>query len=126
MREVPIPCGFLAFPAITTAPSRFRTVSDTLSRFISGLEALSIIRRDKNATWGTLGAVCRERGWPKSRAVYELQNGLPYRTFPPGHVIDWHNPLTHGLSTETGEVMLVRGVLEVEGTLSLEHSHGQH
>ena len=28
--------------------------------------------------------LCRERGWAKSRALYELQNGLPYRTFPAG------------------------------------------
>ena len=27
--------------------------------------------------------------WSKSRLIYELQHGLPYRTFPPGIVVDW-------------------------------------
>jgi hypothetical protein len=75
--------------------------------------------RDKDATWRTLPLLCGERGWSKSRAVYELQNGLPYRTFPPGHVIDWNDPnVTHNLNLETGEIMLVRGALQVEGALA--------
>ena len=81
-----------------------------------------------NATWRTLGALCRERGWSKSRAVYELQNGLPYRTFPSGYQIDWRDPnVTRSLNAETGEVVLMRGMVEVEGvhgfntlTVSLE------
>ena len=69
--------------------------------------------------WRSLGILCRELGWSKSRAVYELRNGLRHRTIPPGQVIDWHNSnVTHSLNVETGEVMLVRGVLEVEGALA--------
>jgi len=67
--------------------------------------------RDKDATWRSLALVCRERGWSKARAVYALQNGLPYRTVPPGHTIDWHNPnVTHGLNVETGDLPLILGV----------------
>ena len=74
-----------------------------------------------DATWRSLTILCRERGWSKSRALYELQNGLPYRTFPPGHVIDWHNPdVTRSLNAETGEVVLVRGVLETEAGLGFD------
>jgi hypothetical protein len=118
MREVPVLSGFTAFPVVATAPSRFWKVSNTFLWFVNGSEALTQTGRNMAATWRSLALLCRERGWSKSRAVYELQNGLPYRTFPPGHVIDWHNPnVTHNLNAETGEVMLVRGVLEVEGAL---------
>jgi hypothetical protein len=43
--------------------------------------------------WRSLNAHCRELHWSKPRAIYELQNGLPFRTIPPGHEheIDWHN-----------------------------------
>jgi hypothetical protein len=39
------------------------------------------------AAWRSPGQL----GWSKQRALHELQNGLPYRTFPPGHVVDWHD-----------------------------------
>ena len=72
-----------------------------------------------DATWRSLAILCRERGWAKSRALYELQNGLPYRTFPPGHVIDWHKPsVTSSLNAETGEVVLLGGL--VEGVVGLD------
>jgi hypothetical protein len=45
--------------------------------------------RDKDATWRSAGALCRELDWPKRRLIYELENGLPYRTIPPGWTIDW-------------------------------------
>jgi hypothetical protein len=48
--------------------------------------------RDKDATWRTLGALCRTLGWSRPRLFYELQNGLRSRTFPPGHVFNWHDP----------------------------------
>jgi hypothetical protein len=52
-----------------------------------------VTRRDKDATWRALGTLCRERDWSRPRALYELQNGLPFRTVPPGHEhkIDWHD-----------------------------------
>jgi hypothetical protein len=95
--------------------------SATLAGFINAFGALVSAGRDKDATWRSLALLCRERGWSKSRAVYELQNGLSYRTFPPGHAIDWHNPnLTHGLNVETGEVVLLRGVLETGAGLGYD------
>jgi hypothetical protein len=53
-----------------------------------------VTRRDKDVTWRSLGTLCRERDWSKPRAIYELQNGLRFRTIPPGHEpkIDWHDP----------------------------------
>ena len=66
--------------------------------------------RDKDATWRSLSTHCRALGWSKPRAVYELQNGLPYRTIPPGHEheIDWHRwEDQHNLNVETGELSLV-------------------
>ena len=69
--------------------------------------------RDKDATWRSLGILCRERGWSKSRALHELQNGLPYQTVPPlpsGRSIDWRNPnVAYGLNVETGDLTLVLG-----------------
>jgi len=69
--------------------------------------------RDKDATWRSLGILCRERGWSKSRALHELQNGLPYQTVPPlpsGRSIDWRNPnVAYGLNVETVDLTLVLG-----------------
>ena len=45
-----------------------------------------------NATWRTLGAICRELDWSPRRLLYELGQGWPYRTIPPGHKIDWSDP----------------------------------
>jgi hypothetical protein len=62
--------------------------------------------------WRSLGALCREFDWSQPRLLYELQNGLPYRTFPPGHVIDWYHPdVERGLDLNTGRVTYTRGVL---------------
>ena len=68
--------------------------------------------RDKGATWRTTGAFCRERGWSKARLLYELQNGLPYRTFPPGHAFDWSDPyLEPYLNVEASEISFPSGVV---------------
>jgi hypothetical protein len=59
------------------------------------------------ATWRSLGAHCRELGWSKRRVMSELQQGMPYRTIPPGHVIDWHHPVSaQTLALETSEVTI--------------------
>jgi hypothetical protein len=64
--------------------------------------------RDTNATRKTTGTLCRERDWSRLRLIYELQNGLPYETVPPGHVIDWHDPnVTNSLDVEASTVTLV-------------------
>jgi hypothetical protein len=60
-----------------------------------------------NATWRTLGALCREKDWSRQRLIYELCNGLRYRTVPPGApVIDWHDPLRvqRKLNIEASEI----------------------
>jgi hypothetical protein len=45
--------------------------------------------RNKRATWCPTG----ETGASKPRLVHELQNGLPYRTYPPNITIDdWTDP----------------------------------
>jgi hypothetical protein len=65
--------------------------------------------------WRSLNAHCRELHWSKPRAIYELQNGLPFRTIPPGHEheIDWHDrsQLSHfDLSASTMKIW--QGVAE--------------
>jgi hypothetical protein len=77
--------------------------------------------RDMNATWCSLGTLCRERGWSQPRAIYELQRGLRFRTVPPGHEheIDWHDPNQLSrldLSASTMEIW--QGVAAVEGTVA--------
>jgi hypothetical protein len=68
--------------------------------------------RDKDATWRTTGPLCRERGWSKRRLIYELQNGLPYKTFPPGHTFDWSDPyLEPYLNVEASEISFPSGVV---------------
>jgi hypothetical protein len=61
-----------------------------------------------NATWRSLGTLCRERGWSKPRLLHELQNGLPYRTIPLGHAIDWRHAIAaHSLDVDAGTVMIL-------------------
>ena len=65
--------------------------------------------RNKNATWRSLGTLCRKRDWSKPRVLYELQNGLRYRTIPPWHEkIDWHDPIMqHRLNVEASEMTMM-------------------
>jgi hypothetical protein len=72
---------------------------------------LLVAGRDNIATWQTPATLCRERDWSRSRLIERLQNGLPYRTIPPGYVIDWHDPLRvqRNLNVETGEVSFLVG-----------------
>jgi hypothetical protein len=116
---MPSSWGFLAFPAVAATPSHIGIVSDILALFCNGSGALAMAGRDEDATWRTFGTLCSERDWSKQRLLYELQNGLPYRTVPPGHTIDWHKPdVVCGL--ETSEVTYTRGVLNVPGVLGLD------
>ena len=72
-----------------------------------GLCSLLMAGCDKDATWRSLGTLCRERDWSRPRAIYELQNGLPFRTVPPGHErkLDWHDPrLLQHLNLAASEV----------------------
>src|SRR5215471_15426227 len=50
MREVPIPCGFLAFSAVAATPSHIRIASGILLLVINGSKALVVAGRDKDAT----------------------------------------------------------------------------
>jgi hypothetical protein len=64
-----------------------------------------------NVTWRSLGALCRDRDWSKPRLLYELQNGLPYRTIPPGQTIDWHAPeVARTLDVEASTVTPLLGI----------------
>jgi hypothetical protein len=70
--------------------------------------------RDKDATWRTLGTLCRELGWSRQRLLYELQNGrVRYRTIPEGYVIDdWLDPyLRPYLNVEASEISIPSGVV---------------
>jgi hypothetical protein len=67
----------------------------------NGSDLLAVSGRDKDATWRTLGTLCRERDWSRPRLFRELQNGLRTRTFPEGHVINWHDlNVRHALNVE--------------------------
>jgi hypothetical protein len=94
-----------------------RTVGVILCRFFSGSDSLVATGRDKDATWQSLGTLCRARDWSKPRALYELQNGLPHRTVPPlGHAIDWHDrEVQRSLDVTTSEVMIAHALEVVKG-----------
>ena len=42
--------------------------------------------------WRTTDALCRECGWSEPRLFYELVNGRPYRSYPPGYFFNFHDP----------------------------------
>src|SRR5262245_54637123 len=61
--------------------------------------------------WRSLGTLCRELDWSEPRALYELQNGLRYRTIPPGHAVDWHNlDVQRSLDVQASKITLTLGV----------------
>jgi hypothetical protein len=73
----------------------------------NGSDLLVMPGRNIAATWRSLGTLCRERDWSRPRLLHELRQGrLPQqRTFPPGYVIDWHDPnVERTLNLETSEV----------------------
>jgi hypothetical protein len=116
---MPISLGFLAFPPGSATPSHIGKVSDILSLFCNGSAALAVTGRDKDATWRTFGTLCRERDWSRQRLLYELQNGLPCRTVPPGHTVDWHHPDVV-LDVQTSEVTYTRGGVQTEGVTGFD------
>jgi hypothetical protein len=101
---------------LTLPPVRDRALAIANGRcyfgsIFNGSDSLVVTGRDKNATWRSLSTLCRERDWSKPRALYELQNGLRYRTVPPGHVVDWRDPtVERSLDVEASTVTLVLGV----------------
>ena len=77
--------------------------------------------RDKDATWRNLGTLCRELGWSLPRLFCELQNGLRTRTFPEGHVIDWHNrSVRRALDVEASTLPL--GYVSASGMATINSS----
>jgi hypothetical protein len=60
-------------------------LSGTTALTFTSAAALNITTR----SWRTLGRLRRELDWTKPDLEYALQNGLRYRTTPPGVVIDW-------------------------------------
>jgi hypothetical protein len=76
---------------------------------------LAQIGRDKDATWRTAGALCRDQDWSKRRLLHELQDGLPYRTIPAGHVVDWHHPVTaQTFNLDASEVTIIGALIDGE------------
>jgi hypothetical protein len=111
MREVPISCRFRPFPVVAATPSRVWVVSDILLLFVNGSDLLAVTRRDMDATWRTLGTLCRELDWSKRRLIHELCNGLRYRTIPEGYVIEWDNDfLWPYLNVEASEISVPYGL----------------
>src|SRR5262245_56918902 len=121
MREVPISCGLLALPPVRGKAVALGNRLRYFASVFNGSYWLVMTGRDTDATWRTLGTLCRERDWSKPRALYELQNGLPYRTIPPGHTIDWHHPqVKRTLDDAASPVMIVQTVLMADGVPDLD------
>jgi hypothetical protein len=115
MREVPISSGFLAFPPVRDEAVALGNPLRYFASVFNGSCWLVVTGRDNDATWRTLGTLCRERDWSRPRLVHELQNGLPYRTVPPRHTVDWHDPnVLRSLDIEASTVTLMRGVFVAE------------
>jgi hypothetical protein len=77
--------------------------------------------RNTDATWRSLSTLCRELDWSRPRLLHELRNGLPYRTVPPGHMVDWHNlDVECSLDEKTSTVKLVLRVLGTNAGLGLD------
>jgi hypothetical protein len=67
------------------------------------------VRTTSAAHWRTLGAALAELGWPWLRLHGELISGrLAYRTYPPGHVIDWSSRSLRVDLTESTVTFMVR------------------
>jgi hypothetical protein len=116
MRDGPNSCGFLAFPPLRDKAVALGKRLRYFGSVFNGSYWLLVTRRDKDATWRSLGTLCRERDWSKRRLLHELRNGLSYRTVPPGHAVDWHHPdVERSLDVDASEVTLTRGVLAAEG-----------
>jgi hypothetical protein len=93
--------------ALCSSPLVLREGLRYFVMILNGSCLLLMTGRGKDALWRSLGTVCRERDWSRPRAIYELQNGLPFRTVPPGyeHKIDWHDPrLLQHLNLAASEV----------------------
>jgi hypothetical protein len=111
--------ALLAFPPVATTLSCFGKVSDIFVWFINGPEALAQSGRNMDATWRKTSTLCRELDWSRRRLIHELQNGLPYRTIPPGHTIDWHDPnVVDSLDVEASEVSFYHEKLAREQSYS--------
>jgi hypothetical protein len=61
---------------------------DYFVRVFNGSSLFVVTGRDMNATWRSTS----ELGLSKAHLLHLLQNGLPYRTWPPGISIDWRDP----------------------------------
>ena len=119
MREVPISSAFPAFPPVVARPLVFGNGLDYFALIMNGSGSLVVIRRDMDVTWRTAGALCRDRDWSKRRLLHELQHGLPYRTIPAGHTVDWHHAVSaQTLDLEASEVTILRGL--VDGMMALD------
>jgi hypothetical protein len=85
LQEVPISCGFLAFPPGRGKALAFGNGSRYFIIVFNGSEALAVARRDKHATWVPLDEACRVPGWSEGRIEDGIVSGLlPFRGYVPG------------------------------------------
>jgi hypothetical protein len=83
-----------AFLALSPARDKllvFGIHSDYFVLVFNGSDPLVVSGRNNRATWRPTYAL-----GSRERALYELQNGRKFRTWPPGleHEINWHDPYT--------------------------------
>ena len=104
-----------AFLALLPVRGKALVLGIGLDYFVSvfnGSDLLAVTGRDMNATWRSAGALCRELDWSKRRLIYELENGLPYRTIPPGWTIDWRDSYVWPyFNVEASEISIPYGVV---------------
>ncbi|MFZ1090485.1 MAG: hypothetical protein WAN75_14820, partial [Xanthobacteraceae bacterium] len=116
MQDVPNSCGVLAFSTARSKPLALRVGWEYFVPVFNGSGSPGMAGRDTDATWRSLSTLCRELDWSRPRLVHELRNGLPYRTFPPGHTVDWHHPeAEQTLNIAASEVTITQTVLMADG-----------
>jgi len=126
MQDVPISCWFLAFSPARDVVLVFGVYLNYFVFVFNGSDLFAVAGRDKDATWRTLGTLCRELDWSPRRLLHELQGGLRYRTIPEGREIDWHDPnVRRWLNLEASEVTFYDEKLAKERSRGLVISLGQ-
>jgi hypothetical protein len=84
--------------------------------------------RNKDATWRSLGTVCRERGWSQRQLISEFRSGgLRVRTIPRGHEreikVSWSAPddlVVRWLDIQRSEMAVIRPVRRADGKTYFE------
>jgi hypothetical protein len=105
-----------AFLALTPTHDRVLVFVTGLYYFVLGFNGsglFAVAGRDKDATWRTLGTLCREQDWGRQRLFHALADGLPYRTIPPGYtIVDWLSPVLQScVNIEASEISVPPGLM---------------